>query len=43
MTVLTWLLLSVRSTVGKVLVIWAAGYTLFATNVSHVVVGAALI
>lgn len=43
MTVLTWLLLSVRSTLGKLVVIWAAGYTLFATNVSHIVVGAALI
>ena len=43
MTVLTWLLLSVRGTLAKLVVIWAAGYTLFATNVSHVVVGAALI
>ena len=43
MTVLTWLLLSVRGTLGKLVVIWAAGYTLFATNVSHVVVGSALI
>ena len=43
MTVLTWLLLSVRSTLGKLVVIWAAGYTLFASNVAHVVVGAALL
>jgi formate/nitrite transporter FocA (FNT family) len=43
MTILTWLLLAVRSTVVKTLVIWAAGYTLFATNIAHVVVGAALV
>lgn len=43
MTVLTWLLLAVRNSVAKVLTIWAAGWVLFATNVSHVIVGSALI
>jgi formate/nitrite transporter FocA (FNT family) len=43
MTVLTWMMLAVRSTVGKILVIWAAGYALFATNLSHVIVSAAVI
>lgn len=43
MTVLTWLILAVRNVVGKILVIWAAGYVVFAANTSHTVVGAALI
>lgn len=43
MTVLTWLLLAVRNSVVKVFAIFAAGYTLFATNVSHAIVGAAVI
>ncbi len=43
MTVLTWLLLAVTHAVGKMLVIYAAGYVLFATNVSHSMVGASLI
>ncbi len=43
MTVLTWLMLAVRNVVGKILVIWAIGYLIFASNTSHVVVGAALI
>lgn len=43
MTVLTWLILAVRNVVGKILVIWAVGYLIFAANVSHTVVGAALI
>lgn len=43
MTVLTWLQLAIRSPIVKVLAIFAAGYTLFATNVSHVIVGSALI
>jgi len=42
MTVLTWLVVAVRHPVGKLLVIWAAGYVLFATNLSHVVVSAAI-
>lgn len=43
MTVLTWLLLAIRDTVGKILAIWAAGYVIFATNVSHTIVGASLL
>jgi formate/nitrite transporter FocA (FNT family) len=43
MTVLTWLLLAVKDAIAKIVVIWIAGYALFATNMSHVVVGAALI
>ena len=43
MTVLTWLLLAVRHPVGKMVVIWAAGYVLFASNLSHVIVSAAIL
>lgn len=43
MTVLTWLLLAIRTAAVKVVAIFAAGYTLFATNVSHAIVGSALI
>ncbi|MGH7722137.1 MAG: formate/nitrite transporter family protein [Candidatus Dormibacteria bacterium] len=43
MTVLTWLILAVRNVLGRILVIWAAGYVVFAANTSHAVVGAALI
>jgi len=43
MTVLTWLLLAIHDTVGKMLAIFAAGYVIFATNVSHAVVGASLL
>ncbi|HUZ77494.1 MAG TPA: formate/nitrite transporter family protein [Chloroflexota bacterium] len=43
MTVLTWLVIAVSNPVAKVLVIFAAGYTLFATNLSHVVVSGAII
>ncbi|MFN2451155.1 MAG: formate/nitrite transporter family protein [Candidatus Dormibacteria bacterium] len=43
MTVLTWLLVAVRHPLVKVVVIYAAGYTLFATNFSHAIVGAAII
>jgi formate/nitrite transporter FocA (FNT family) len=43
MTVLTWQIVAVRHPVGKILVIWAAGYLIFATNVSHVVVTAAIV
>lgn len=42
MTVLTWLVVAVRHPVAKILVIWAAGYTLFAANLSHVVVTSAI-
>jgi formate-nitrite transporter family protein len=43
MTVLTWQVVAVRHPVGKLLVIWAAGYLIFATNVSHVIVTAAIL
>jgi formate/nitrite transporter FocA (FNT family) len=43
MTVLTWLMLSVRNSVAKLLLIWAAGYTIFVANLAHVVLGAALV
>ena len=42
MTVLTWLVVAVQHPVVKVLAIFAAGYALFATNLSHVVVTAAI-
>jgi formate/nitrite transporter FocA (FNT family) len=41
MTVLTWLMIAVREPMGKVAVIFAAGYVLFAANLSHSIVGAA--
>jgi formate/nitrite transporter FocA (FNT family) len=43
MTVLTWLLLAVPSAPAKAIAIWAAGYVLFATNLSHVIVSAAIL
>jgi formate/nitrite transporter FocA (FNT family) len=43
MTVLTWLLLAVTDALGKMLAIYAAGYVLFATNISHSIVGSSLI
>ena len=43
MSVLTWLLMAVRHPVGKIIVIWAAGYVIFATNLSHVIVSAAIL
>ncbi len=43
MTVLTWLLLAVREPVAKILCIFAAGYLLFAANLSHSIVGAAVL
>jgi formate/nitrite transporter FocA (FNT family) len=43
MTVLTWLIIALRHPIAKVLAIWAAGYVLFATNLSHAIVGAAMI
>lgn len=43
MTVLTWLLLAVSDAVGKLLCIFAAGYLLFAANLSHSIVGAAVL
>lgn len=43
MTVMTWVLVAVRDAVGRILVMFGAGYVLFATNLSHTVVGSALI
>lgn len=43
MTILTWLLLAVQHSVGKILVIIAAGYILFASNLSHSMVGSSII
>lgn len=43
MTVLTWLMTALRDPVARILALWAAGYVLFATNMSHAIVGAALI
>jgi formate-nitrite transporter family protein len=41
MTVLTWLMVAVREPMAKVAAIFAAGYVLFAANLSHSIVGAA--
>lgn len=43
MTVMTWLLVAVREPLAKIVVVWAAGYTIFATNFSHAIVGAAIV
>jgi formate-nitrite transporter family protein len=43
MTILTWLLLAVLHPVGKILIIFCAGYALFATNLSHSMVGSSLL
>ena len=43
MTVLTWLMSAIVNAVVKVLAIWAAGYAIFATNLSHTVVSASLV
>lgn len=43
MTVMTWLLVAVREAVAKIVVVWAAGFTIFATNFSHAIVGAAIL
>jgi formate/nitrite transporter FocA (FNT family) len=43
MTVMTWLLFAVRHPVGRLLIIWIAGYALFATNLSHVIVSASVV
>ncbi len=43
MTVLTWLVVALRHPVAKVAAIWAAGYVLFSANLSHAIVGAAMI
>ena len=43
MTVLTWLMSAIVNAVVKVIAIWAAGYAIFATNLSHTVVSASLV
>jgi formate/nitrite transporter FocA (FNT family) len=43
MTVLTWLMVAIRHPVAKVAAIFAAGFVIFATNVSHAIVGAAIL
>jgi formate/nitrite transporter FocA (FNT family) len=43
MTTLTWSLVSVQHTVGRILVIWAAGYVLMAANLSHSIVSASVL
>jgi formate/nitrite transporter FocA (FNT family) len=43
MTTLTWSLLSVQGTVGKILVICAAAYVLMAANLSHSIVSASVL
>src|SRR5919201_630688 len=43
MTVLTWLLLAVRHPVAKMAAIFAAGFVLFAANLSHGIVGASIL
>ncbi len=43
MTVLTWMLIAVQDMTVKIVAIFAAGYLLFAANLAHAIVGAALI
>jgi formate-nitrite transporter family protein len=43
MTVLTWLLLAVPESLAKMAAIFAAGYLLFAANLAHSIVSAALL
>lgn len=43
MTVLTWVLLALHGAVDRMLAIWAGGFLVFATNVSHTVVGASIL
>jgi formate-nitrite transporter family protein len=43
MTVLTWILLAMKESIAKIAAIFAAGYVLFAANLSHSIVGAAII
>jgi formate/nitrite transporter FocA (FNT family) len=43
MTVLTWLMVAIRHPVAKCFAIFAAGYVIFATNVSHAIVGTAIL
>jgi formate-nitrite transporter family protein len=43
MTVLTWVLLGLRDSVAKAVAIFAAGFVLFASNLSHSIVGASIL
>jgi formate/nitrite transporter FocA (FNT family) len=43
MTVLTWVLLALHEAMDRILAIWATGFLVFATNVSHTVVGASIL
>ena len=43
MTALTWILLGLRDSVAKAIAIFAAGYVLFASNLSHSIVGASIL
>ena len=43
MTALTWLMVAIRNPVAKTVAIFAAGYLIFASNVSHAIVGAAIL
>src|SRR5437016_13625925 len=43
MTTLTWLLIALRHSVARILAIIAAGYVLFAANLSHSIVSASIL
>ena len=43
MTILTWVLLALHNAMDRILAIWAAGFLIFATGVSHTVVGASIL
>lgn len=43
MTVLTWVLLGLRDSIAKAAAIFAAGFVLFASNLSHSIVGASIL
>jgi formate/nitrite transporter FocA (FNT family) len=43
MTILTWLLLAIQDTVGKILTIFGVGYILFAANISHSMVSSSIL
>ncbi len=40
MSAMTWLLLSIRHPVARIIAVWAGGYVLFAANLSHSIVSA---
>jgi formate/nitrite transporter FocA (FNT family) len=43
MTALTWLLLAIEHPVGRIIAIFAAGYVLFASNLSHSIVSTSVL